>query len=205
MCEAIKADISSFNKDVKLYIEGSSNSKQPPDLAHGSSQNSASKEYSRFKYFDVLRGIKIHDALVRNGKTTLADYFSEEELEQSRENLEARKHLLKIRMEKLLQNNDTLKSIVDGISSNRRPAESAVLRKFLFISQKLGEIGKATGLDIFDRKSELLGEKDYSWSKADEKDRVLYERLSGVVIEANKALDAVSSEAKVMYETYIVR
>lgn len=146
MSKAIKKDLNGYNKDLKSYKE---------DLK-------------------LLRNIKIHSALVQNGKKTLGDYVSENEIEESKENLDSRKQVLITKMEKLNQNSLTLNDAFQGLNQNlgeNRNQKSINFKLLENTYKSLKEIGQEAGLTLFDSNPDLLRKADYEWNQTKESDK----------------------------------
>lgn len=153
MCKAIKKDITSFSIDLKTYKD---------DLHN-------------------LKDVKIHKVLVNDNKHSLADYVFEEDIDQSKRNLETRTDVLGTKMDKLNENNQTLKDIIQNMKMNfdeNQELKNSDFKTLNDVYIKLKDIGNEAGLTVFDSNPDLLGKSDYSWSNSNEGDREMYELLS---------------------------
>lgn len=178
MCDAIKEDLTNYNKDAKSYSDD----------------------------IKLLKGIKIHDCLVRDGKATLADYIPEDELLQSKTNLDNRKAVLNTKMDKLNHSSKTLKNVIEGVNQDSGEDESSKshnLQMLQYIHQQIEAIGTETGLGILNEKPDLLGKEDYKWGSSGDDDRQLYDKLARAVRIANSKLEKLSLGCKDLYDEYI--
>lgn len=151
MCTAIKEDISNFNKDLRNYKND----------------------------MEYLSNVKINPSLIQGNRTTLADYVSVDDIDQSRQNLESRKEVLSTKMNKLTENNKTLKEIVEGMNNDWAKNET----------QKLANLNLLT--TVYDRLEVVL-------QKVDESDLEKDKRNSSTG-EENEMYEAI----KTLYDEYI--
>jgi hypothetical protein len=118
---------------------------------------------------------------VNEDKFSLADYVFEEDIDQSKKNLETRTDVLGTKMDKLNENNQTLKDIILNMKMNfdeNQELKNSDFKTLTEVYAKLKDIGNETGLIVFDSNPDLLGKSDYSWSNSNEGDRKMYELLS---------------------------
>jgi hypothetical protein len=118
---------------------------------------------------------------VNEDKFCLADYVFEEDIDQSKKNLETRTDVLGTKMDKLNENNQTLKDIILNMKMNfdeNQQLKNSDFKTLTEVYAKLKDIGNEAGLTVFDSNPDLLGKSDYSWSNSNEGDRKMYELLS---------------------------
>ena len=178
MCKAITKDITSFHRDSKTY---------KTDLHN-------------------LKDFKIHQVLVNNNKHSLADYVFEEDIDQSKKSLEIRSEVMGTKMDKLNENNQTLKDIIQNMKMNLNENQELKNSDFKTLNEvysKLKDIGNNAGLTIFDSNPDLLGKSDYSWSNSNEGDKKMYELLSIPVKSSISSFEDLFLVAKECYDEYI--
>ena len=178
----IKESLSKFSKEFLTYKEG----------------------YAEFKNLKI----KIHECLVKDKNTLLSDYFTELEWNQAAEVLDHRRKSLNTKMEKLNQNNATLKDVFESISSFNQIDQKEINQIFSSLESiftEISKIGEETGLNIFEKQPELLKKEDHHWNLKHEGERKLYEKLTKIINEGNIWFDKIKEIIVNLHDSYVTQ
>jgi DNA-binding transcriptional MerR regulator len=170
MCKAIRQDLDNFDSDKKTYRND----------------------------IEFLNTIKIHKSLSRENKTSLGDFISVEDIDNSCNNLESWKQILLTKIEKLNQNNINLKRTIDGMSQSYKGTQiqkENLINLLKSYYNQIETIGKKSG--IFDP-SESSGTRG---SKVSEKE--FGGKESSQMTNSLERVGQIFNEAKELYEDYI--
>jgi len=182
MIAAIQRDISEFTRDSKSYIGD----------------------------YELLKNIKITECLMKNNKTTLADYVNLNDLEDSKSSLENKKDILETKIEKLKHNSKTIKEIVTNLVKYNEDGniddayKIELIKRLTNIYQTLTLISEQTGLSKFEEKPELLAKEDFPISNANTAEKKEYERMSIIVNDNLKKLEMLAEKCRAIHDQYVM-
>lgn len=180
MCEWIIDSLSKFDKEYSTYKDS----------------------YATFKNLKI----KIQECLWRNDKTLLSDYYTEQECDQTAAVLKNRRNNLSTRIEKLNQNNNTLKDIFNSLNNFSQidpNKQNFIYTSLQLILTEVHRIGEDTGLNVFDKQPELLKKEDIHWNLKHENDRKLVEKLTKITTEANQWFDRIKQVVEDLHNGYL--